>query len=119
MWAGVVRWDRAGDERAVALEWGRDTSRPDENALVSWLLRDAEVDAELVRAGENDLRPARAGLAVPLGPEGSPIAFLVLAFATAPARPLVDALTSRRDELTDALALPALRLADQPSALAS
>jgi hypothetical protein len=114
-WAGLVRWDDAGRLDAVAETWHDGTERPDHAALVSWLLRETDSGADLLRTEESELGRGRVYVAAPLEPANGPAGYLVLGFAAEPPRWLEGVLLDVLPELERTLVLPA---AQAPSDLA-
>jgi putative nucleotidyltransferase with HDIG domain len=78
-WAGVVDWSPETLDGMLVDEWGSRSARPGETALVSWLVRDADVEPGVLVARGSEL--GRAGTFVALALEGGlPGPFAVFAF---------------------------------------
>ena len=80
-WIGVVRWDVETMSGRVELERGGLTGfRPTDDAITSWLVRDADGGELLVAAGA-EVRLSATLVALPLGVETTPApVWLVLSF---------------------------------------
>jgi putative nucleotidyltransferase with HDIG domain len=116
-WAGLVAWDEDGLGGRFEESLGEG---PAESAVTSWLVREAESDADLIVAPGHELGREGFVLALPLRRETSALAgFLVLAAASLPRRHVELALLECLDEIGLALAgreavVPAAEQAVEP-----
>ena len=107
-WAGLVGWHEEELSGWIDREQRLTSERPNEAALTSWLLREAEAGERVLRA-----EGAEAGgaggvyLAVPLQPSGSTAGFLVVGLGCTPPRRLCRALEACAADLEQAFAAPA------------
>jgi putative nucleotidyltransferase with HDIG domain len=78
-WAGIVEWSTDTLDGTLVTEWGSREARPGEPALVSWLVREADVEPALLMGRGSEL--GREGTFVAVALEGGlPGPFVVLAF---------------------------------------
>jgi putative nucleotidyltransferase with HDIG domain len=81
-WAGLVDWSPDTLDGILVTEWGSRAARPGEAALVSWLVREADVEPGLLLARGSEL--GREGTFVALALEGGlPGPYAVFAFPDA------------------------------------
>jgi HD-GYP domain-containing protein (c-di-GMP phosphodiesterase class II) len=103
VWAGYVRWYETS-AGAVPAEWSGSSERPDEVALVSWLLRETDAGIDLLQTEEAELGEGRIYVAAMIAPpRGAPAAYLVLGFDGEPARWLGSALLEALPTLEETL----------------
>jgi hypothetical protein len=96
-WAALLTWADDGLGGRIERHHG---PAPDETALVSWLVREAESGAGPIVASPTDLSGEGVALALPLRRETSQVAgFIVLAGDRAPSRSFELALEATLDEL--------------------
>jgi HD-GYP domain-containing protein (c-di-GMP phosphodiesterase class II) len=115
-WAGLVDWSPETLAGILVSEWGSQAARPGESSLVSWLVREADVEpallvtrgSELGREGTFVALPLEGGLPEPYAVFGFPDR--VAPHVQAALREGLDAFPSQR---------PALALHPQPMAAAS
>ena len=115
-WAGLVTWRESELAGSLEREWN--TARgPNESALTSWLIREAEAGDIVVSDGD-ELGREGTYLALSLKRDGTTVGYFVLASYGSFARRLELALGIVREHLVDALvappevvALPARKLA--------
>lgn len=102
-WIGIVRWDVQTMSGCVDLERGGLTGiRPTDDAITSWLVRDADGGELLVATGA-EVGMAATLLALPLGHESTPAPmWLVLSFRHDRPSWLDEGLLELRDELAAA-----------------
>jgi HD-GYP domain-containing protein (c-di-GMP phosphodiesterase class II) len=106
-WVGLVRWEENGLGGSLELS---DGEAPSEQALMSWLVRDAESREELMATSAHELGGEGAYVALPLRRENSAlVGFLVLRTGRALRRHVQFALAGSLDTL-------GLALAAQPAA---
>lgn len=103
-WAALVEWDPQRLQGRVVSEVGMAGNRASEERIVSWLLRDADDGAGLLRR-EDDERDG-AWLALRLASPAAVEQFAVFAFAHTPARRLEAALLRARADIADMLLGP-------------
>jgi hypothetical protein len=101
-WSGLIAWHEHGLGGFVELQQGGE--RPDEHALLSWLVREAQVDEVLVVPGE-EVGGKGAVLALPLRRENSAlVGFLVFVLGRRPPAFVQAALATYLDPLGRAFA---------------
>ena len=101
-WAGLVKWDEDGLGGRLEESLGEG---PAEGAITSWLVREAESDADLLVAPGADLGREGVVVALPLRRETSALAgFLVIEAPSMPRRHVELALLECLDEIGLALA---------------
>jgi HD-GYP domain-containing protein (c-di-GMP phosphodiesterase class II) len=113
-WVGLVDWEEDGLGGALARSVGEG---PQERALMSWLVREAESREELLTTSAQELGgPAGVYMALPLRRENSAlVGFLALRAPRVLPRPVRTAFGSALDELGVALAEdPAESVAPEP-----
>jgi putative nucleotidyltransferase with HDIG domain len=103
-WAGLVEWDRRALSGRLELEWG--SAQPNPDALMSWLLRDADADQTVLREHGEALGASGTYLALPLDEGEGVTAFLVVGCVNQPGGHVVTALERFPDELRKRLARP-------------
>jgi hypothetical protein len=103
-WAGLVSWREAELRGSTELVWPSAEDGPSEEALTSWLIREAEAREDVLTAGDVDLGRDGAHVAVPLRSEGVVLGFLVLGFRRGFPRHVELALRACLDDVTPALA---------------
>jgi hypothetical protein len=103
-WAGLVSWREAELKGSIELAWPAAEEGPSEEALTSWLIREAEAREDLLTAGDADLGRDGAHVAVPLRRDGVVLGFLVLGFRRGSPRHVELALQACLDKVTPALA---------------
>jgi putative nucleotidyltransferase with HDIG domain len=80
-WAAVLSWRAPEGTGEIELEWNAGAHGPNETALTSWLVRDAEAASNVLVAAGTELGREDAHVAVPLAHEGAPVGYLVFAIA--------------------------------------
>jgi HD-GYP domain-containing protein (c-di-GMP phosphodiesterase class II) len=105
-WAGLVSWSESELAGRTELAWPDRDSGPPEEALTSWLIREAEAREDVLAAEGVDLGREGAHVAVPLRHEGVVLGFLVLAFNGGFPRHVELALRDCLGEVTPALTGP-------------
>lgn len=113
-WAGLLAWRETESAGSLELEWEGEAQPPSEEALESWLMREAEAaHGPFVAAGPELGRPD-PHLALPLRLDGKVAGYLVIAVARRVPRAVEEALDASADGLAQALlpdaAAPAPRL---------
>jgi HD-GYP domain-containing protein (c-di-GMP phosphodiesterase class II) len=103
-WAGLVSWREAELRGATELAWPGAEDGPTEEALTSWLIREAEAREDVLTAGDVDLGREGAHVAVPLRSDGVVLGFLVLGFRHGFPRHVELALRACVEDVTPALA---------------
>lgn len=102
-WAGLVSWREAELRGSIELTWPNAEDGPSEDALTSWLIREAEAREDVLTAGDADLGREGAHVAVPLRPDGVVLGFLVLGFRRGFPRHVELALRACLEDVTPAL----------------
>jgi HD domain len=103
-WAGLVSWREAELRGSTDLTWPAAGTGPNEEALTSWLIREAEAREDVLTARDLDLGREGTHVAVPLRPDGVVLGFLVLGFGRGFPRHVELALRACLEEVTPALA---------------
>jgi HD-GYP domain-containing protein (c-di-GMP phosphodiesterase class II)/diacylglycerol kinase len=79
-WAALVSWREAELRGSTELAWPSVSDGPSEDALTSWLIREAEAREDILAAEGVDLGREGAHVAVPLRQDAVVLGFLVLGF---------------------------------------
>jgi putative nucleotidyltransferase with HDIG domain len=111
-WIGLARWHQEllSGSLEEELSFGG-CGTPSEDALTSWLLRDAEETDGLVQGSAVELGGTETYLAVPLRNEGITVGYIVVLFEAAAPRHVQLALAAVAPRLARLLPEPELRLA--------
>jgi putative nucleotidyltransferase with HDIG domain len=110
-WIGLVRWHQELLSGSLEKELSFGGGTPSEDALTSWLLRDAEDADGLVEGPAAELGGAGTYLAVPARRDGATAGYVVVLFAAAPPRHVELALAAAAPRLARLLPEPELHLA--------
>jgi HD-GYP domain-containing protein (c-di-GMP phosphodiesterase class II) len=103
-WAGLVGWHEEELAGWIDREQRLTKEQPNEAALTSWLIRDADAGERVLRAAGSEVGGGGTYVAVPLRPTGATAGFVVLALGGGVPRRLLRALEACATELEGAFA---------------